>query len=53
MGVSKETNWANNVYESYCWATRKVHTQVGCSEMKMQRWLCGKTAKNMVKNEEI
>ena len=40
------------LYGSECWATKKQNVQkMGVAEMRMLRWMCGKTRKDKVRNE--
>ena len=40
------------LYGSECWATKKQNVQkMGVAEMRMLRWMCGKTQKDKVRNE--
>jgi hypothetical protein len=42
------------LYGSECWAVRRDHIQKLCvAEMRMLRWMCGKTRKDKVRNEYI
>ena len=42
------------LYGSECWAARKDHVQKLCvAEMRMLRWMCGKTKKDKIRNEHI
>ncbi|GLS47117.1 hypothetical protein GCM10007884_51210 [Methylobacterium brachythecii] len=42
------------LYGSECWATRKQHMdKISVAEMRMLRWMCGKTRKDKIRNEHI
>ena len=42
------------LYGAECWAISKKHEQsLGVAEMRMLRWMCGKTRKDRVRNEDI
>ena len=42
------------LYGTECWANKKQHTQkISVAEMRMLRWMCGKTRMNKVRNEDI
>ena len=37
-----------------CWANKKQHTQkISVAEMRMLRWMYGKTRMNKIRNEDI
>ena len=42
------------IYGAECWATKKQHVQkMSVAEMRMLRWMCGKTRKDKIRNEHI
>ena len=42
------------LYGSECWATKKQHIdKMHVAEMRMLRWMCGKTRKDRVRNDHI
>ena len=42
------------LYGTECWANKKQHIQkMSVTEMRMLRWMCGKTRTNKVRNEDI
>ena len=42
------------LYGSECWATTGQHThRMAVAEMRMLRWMCGKTRKDKIRNERI
>jgi Reverse transcriptase (RNA-dependent DNA polymerase). len=42
------------LYGTECWATKKQHVQkMSVAEMRMLRWMCGKTRKDKIRNEHI
>ena len=42
------------MYGSECWATKKQHVdKMSVAEMRILRWMCGKTRKDRVRNEDI
>ena len=42
------------LYDTECWANKKQHTQkISVTEIRMLRWMCGKTRMDKVKNEDI
>ena len=42
------------LYGAECWATKKHHVQkMSVTEMRMIRWMCGKTRKDKMRNEHI
>ena len=42
------------LYGTECWTSKKQHTQkISIVEMRMLRWMCGKTRMNKVKNKYI
>ena len=42
------------LYGAECWATKKQHVhKMSVTEMRMLRWMCGKTRKDKVRNEHI
>lgn len=41
-------------YGTECWTTKQVHIdKIGASEMRMFRWMCGKTLKDQISNLTI
>ncbi|KAL5171178.1 hypothetical protein HKD37_11G032712 [Glycine soja] len=42
------------LYETECWAVKSQHeNKVGVAEMRMLRWMCGKTRQDKIRNEAI
>ena len=42
------------LYGTECWTNKKQHTQkISITEMRMLRWMCGKTKMDKVRNEDI
>ena len=42
------------LYGTECWTIKKQHTQkISVAEMRMLRWMCGKTRMDKVRNEDI
>ena len=42
------------LYGTKCWANKKQHIQkMSVAEIRMLRWMCGKTMKYKVRNEDI
>ncbi|KAF5936300.1 hypothetical protein HYC85_027429 [Camellia sinensis] len=42
------------LYGTECWATKKQHVdKMSVAEMRMLRWMCGKTRQDMIRNECI
>ena len=42
------------LYGTECWANKKQHTQkISIAEMRMLRWMCGKTRMDKIRNEII
>ena len=42
------------LYGTECWAIKKQHThKISVAEMRMLRWMCGKTRMDKVRNEDI
>ena len=42
------------LYGMECWANKKQHIQnMSVAEMRKLRWMCGKTKKDKVRNEDI
>ena len=42
------------LYGMECWANKKQYTQkISVAEMRILRWMCGKTWKDKVRNEDI
>ncbi|KAH1220391.1 LINE-1 retrotransposable element ORF2 protein [Glycine max] len=42
------------LYGTECWAVKSQHeNKVGVAEMKMLRWMCGKTRQDKIRNETI
>ena len=42
------------LYGTGCWANKKQHTQkISVTEIRMLRWMCGKTRMDKVRNEDI
>ncbi|KAL5185376.1 Peroxisome biogenesis factor 10 [Glycine soja] len=42
------------LYGTECWAVKSQHeNKVGVAEMKMLRWMCGKTRQDKIRNEAI
>ncbi|KAH1232354.1 Craniofacial development protein 2 [Glycine max] len=42
------------LYGTECWAVKSQHeNKVGVAEMRMLRWMCGKTRQDKIKNEAI
>ena len=41
-------------YGAICWPIRKQHMhRTSVAEMRVLRWMCGKTSKDRIKNEDI
>ena len=42
------------LYGTECWTIKKQHThKISVAEMRMLRWMCGKTRINKIRNENI
>ena len=42
------------LYGTECWAVKKQYiNKMNVAEMRMLRWMCGKTTRNKVRNEWI
>ena len=42
------------LYGTECWAIKKQHThKISVAEMRILRWMCGKTRMDKVRNEDI
>ena len=42
------------LYGTKCWAIKKQHTQkISVVEMRILKWMCGKTRMDKVRNEDI
>ena len=42
------------LYDTECWANKKQYIQeISVAEMRMLRWMCGKTRMVKVRNEDI
>ena len=42
------------LYGTKCWAIKKYHAQkMSIAEMRMLRWMCGNTRRDIVRNEDI
>ncbi|KHN29913.1 hypothetical protein glysoja_014731 [Glycine soja] len=42
------------LYGTECWAVKSQHeNKVGVAEMRMLRWMCGKTRQDKIRNEAI
>ena len=42
------------LYGIECWAVKKQYvSKMNVAEMRMIRWMCGKTRRNKVRNERI
>ena len=42
------------LYGTECWATKKQHVdKMSVAEMRMLRWMCGKTRQDRIRNECI
>ena len=42
------------LYGTECWTNKKQYTQkISVTEMRMLRWMCGKTRMDKVRNEDI
>ena len=42
------------LYGTECWAAKKQHmNKINVAEMRMLRWMCGKTLRDRIKNENI
>jgi len=42
------------LYGTECWAIKRYHAQkMSVVEMCMLRWMCGKTSRDKVRNEDI
>ena len=42
------------LYGTECWATNREHThKMSVTEMRMLRWMCGKTRKDKIRNETM
>ena len=41
------------LYGTECWANKKHIQKISVVEMKMLRWMCGKTIMDKVRNEDI
>jgi len=42
------------LYDTECWAIKRYHAQkMSVAEMRMLRWICGKTRRDKMRNEDI
>ena len=42
------------LYGTECWAVKKQYvSKMNVAEMRMLRWMCGKTMKDKIRNERI
>ena len=41
------------LYGSECWPIKKIHEQMEVAEMRMLRWMCGKTMIDKIKSQEF
>jgi hypothetical protein len=50
----RTTNRTTMLYGVECWSAKRCHVQqLGVTEMRMLRWMCGHTRRDRVQNDDI